>query len=65
MNITDINREDVSNRYINAMIDDLTQDQIRDLLFEFMRIALKKHDNSQLEALVKNNHPDLLAVNAE
>ena len=61
MNITDINREDVSNRYINALINDLSQEQMRDALFFFMTQELDKRDNAQLEALVNFNHPDLLA----
>ena len=59
--ITDINREDVSNRYINALINDLSQEQMRDALFFFMTQELDKRDNAQLEALVNFNHPDLLA----
>ena len=58
--ITDDNREDIMVSYINRTINDMSYDQMRDVLFELMNNNLEELDNETLEVFIDSWQPDLL-----
>ena len=58
--ITDNNREDIMVSYINRTINDMSYDQMRDVLFELMNNNLEELDNETLEVFIDSWQPDLL-----
>ena len=58
--ITDGNREDIMVSYINRTINDMSYDQMRDVLFELMNNNLEELDNETLEVFIDSWQPDLL-----
>ena len=58
--ITDDNREDIMVSYINRTINDMSYDQMRDVLFELMNNNLEELDNETLECFIDSWQPDLL-----
>ena len=58
--ITDDNRDDIVAKYINKTINDMSYDQMRDVLFELMNNNLEELDNETLEVFIDSWQPDLL-----
>ena len=58
--ITDDNRDDIVAKYINKTINNMSLDQMRDVLFELMNNNLEELDNETLEVFIDSWQPDLL-----
>ena len=58
--VVDNNREDIMVSYINRTINDMSYDQMRDVLFELMNNNLEELDNETLEVFIDSWQPDLL-----